>query len=54
MSSEKIEETILINWETYSGDGELTSRWNATEVYRRIEDQWKYIHIHWAPIVAPD
>ena len=45
---------LTLNWETYSGDGELTSRWNATEVYRRSDDKWKYVHIHWAPIVARD
>ena len=44
---------LTFNWETYSGDDELTSRWNATEVYLRSGDQWKYLHIHWAPITAP-
>ena len=44
---------LTCNWTTYSSEGEVTSRWNATEMYRRSADQWKYIHIHWAPNVAP-
>lgn len=43
---------LTFNWETYSREGELTSRWNATEVFVRREGQWKYAHIHWAPITA--
>jgi hypothetical protein len=43
---------LTFNWETYSRDGELTSRWNATEVFVRRADQWKYAHLHWAPIIA--
>ena len=43
---------FTFNWETYSKEGELTSRWNATEVFVRSEGQWKYAHLHWAPIVA--
>ena len=43
---------LTFNWETYSRDGELTSRWNATEVFVRSADQWKYAHLHWAPIIA--
>jgi len=43
---------LTFNWETYSASGELTSRWNATEVFVRTEDQWKYAHISWAPITA--
>jgi hypothetical protein len=41
---------LTFNWETYSADGELTSRWNATEVFIRRDEHWKYAHIHWAPI----
>src|SRR5262245_6862453 len=32
---------LTFNWETYSSDGELTSRWNGTEVFVRSADQWK-------------
>ena len=44
---------LTFNWETYSSDGKPTSRWNATEIYRRNDDQWKYIHMHWSQITAP-
>ncbi len=26
----------------------LTVRWNSTEVYRRIDGNWKIIHSHWS------
>jgi hypothetical protein len=41
---------LTFNWETYSVEGELTSCWNATEVFIRNEQHWKYAHIHWAPV----
>jgi Domain of unknown function (DUF4440) len=41
---------LRFNWETYSADSELTSRWKATEVFIRSDEHWKYAHIHWAPI----
>ena len=43
---------LTFNWETYSREGELTSRWNATEVLLRTEGQWKYAAIHWAPVTS--
>ncbi|OFW29741.1 MAG: hypothetical protein A3H97_03695 [Acidobacteria bacterium RIFCSPLOWO2_02_FULL_65_29] len=43
---------LTFNWETYSREGELTSRWNATEVLLRSEESWKYVHAHWAPIIS--
>lgn len=43
---------LTFNWETYSAAGELTSRWNATEVFVRIENSWKYGHLHWAPLTV--
>ena len=41
---------LAFNWETYTNDGELTSRWNATEVYRRDDGQWRYVHMHWSKV----
>ena len=26
----------------------VLSRWNSTEVYRRIDGKWKIIHSHWS------
>lgn len=43
---------LAFNWETYSREGELTSRWNATEILVRREEHWKYMHSHWSPIIA--
>jgi ketosteroid isomerase-like protein len=40
----------VFNWYTYSADGQVTSRWNATEVFRRVDGQWKYVHMHWARV----
>lgn len=42
---------LTCNWLTFSEDGELTSQWNATEVYRRAGDRWQYVHVHWAPVM---
>ena len=39
---------LTFNWYTYSGDGALTSRWNATEVYSRIGNHWKVVHSDWS------
>jgi ketosteroid isomerase-like protein len=41
---------LAFNFETYSAQGELTSRWNATSVYRRVEGEWRLVHAHWAVI----
>jgi ketosteroid isomerase-like protein len=39
---------LTFNLNTYSGDGKLMLRWNSTEVYRRIDDQWRIFHSHWS------
>lgn len=32
-----------------AADGSLTtSRWNSTEVYRRLDGQWRIVHSHWS------
>lgn len=41
---------LTFNLNTYSGEGELTFRWNSTEVYRRMDDQWRVIHSHWSMV----
>lgn len=30
------------------GTAPITVRWNSTEVYRRIDGNWKIIHSHWS------
>lgn len=32
------------------GSANLTVRWNSTEIYGRIEGEWKLIHSHWSYI----
>lgn len=39
---------LTFNWHTYSLDGALTSRWNASEVYSRGDGEWKLVHAHWS------
>ena len=39
----------LVNHGARMGDGPKgESRWNSTEVFRRIEGKWKVIHSHWS------
>jgi hypothetical protein len=26
----------------------VVSRWNSTEVYRRIDGKWRIVHSHWS------
>jgi ketosteroid isomerase-like protein len=47
----------LVNYAKMAGQPEaVLSRWNATQVYRRIDGQWKIVHSHWSytkPELAP-
>lgn len=40
----------LVNYGKPSGSAEETvlARWNATEVYRKIDGAWRIIHTHWS------
>ena len=39
----------LVNYgELPNGPERVLSRWNSTEVYRRIGGAWKIIHSHWS------
>ena len=42
----------LINYNSSDESGEwtVTSRWNSTKVYSRIDGEWKLIHSHWSYI----
>jgi ketosteroid isomerase-like protein len=31
-----------------SGGPKSTARWNTTEIYQRINGQWKIVHSHWS------
>jgi hypothetical protein len=37
---------LTFNYVSFAGENEY--RWNCTEVYRRIEDQWQIIQTHWS------
>ncbi|NIM51750.1 MAG: DUF4440 domain-containing protein [Gemmatimonadales bacterium] len=41
---------LTFNLNTYSSEGKLTFRWNSTEVYRRIDNQWRVAHSHWSMV----
>jgi uncharacterized protein (TIGR02246 family) len=32
----------------FDGGPKSTSRWNATEVFQRIDGRWKIVHSHWS------
>ena len=34
----------------YASEGPASVRWNSTEVYRRIGEEWRIIHAHWSVI----
>lgn len=38
---------LTYNLITYSG-GKVTSRWNSTEVYAKMDGSWKIVHSHWS------
>lgn len=39
----------LVNY-IHAADGSETegTRWNSTQVYRRTDDQWRVVHVHWS------
>ena len=39
---------LTFNLVTYSKEGDITSRWNSTEVYSKYDDGWKIVHSHWS------
>ena len=39
----------LVNYmQGTDGSETVGRRWNSTQVYRRIDDQWKVVHVHWS------
>lgn len=39
----------LLNYgKLQSGPESVLARWNATEVYRRIDGRWRIVHSHWS------
>ena len=44
----------LVNY-AYAADGseKASTQWNSTQVYRRIGDQWRVVHVHWSFMKHP-
>ena len=41
--------TYLFVWKT----GDVTSRWNSTQVYQRKKEGWRVVHSHWSRTNPP-
>jgi ketosteroid isomerase-like protein len=39
---------LTFNLNSLAEDGKITSRWNTTEIYQKIGEEWKIIHSHWS------
>jgi ketosteroid isomerase-like protein len=39
---------LTLRYEAYGTASEPLSRWKATSVYRRADDQWRIVHAHWS------
>ena len=39
----------LVNY-VHAADGseKVSTQWNSTQVYRRMGDQWRVVHVHWS------
>jgi ketosteroid isomerase-like protein len=38
----------LVNYNRTADAERVTSRWNCTEVYQRIDERWRIVHSHWS------
>jgi ketosteroid isomerase-like protein len=39
----------IVNYKKQDDDSEtVSSRWNSSELYAKINDQWKIVHSHWS------
>lgn len=39
---------LAFNWDPYAANGDLMGRWNATSVYRKVDEEWRIVHAHWS------
>jgi len=39
---------LTLRYEAYGAEAQPVSRWKATSVYRRANDQWRIVHAHWS------
>ena len=42
----------VLTYQLVTQNGPVTSRWNATEVYRHKKEGWRIIHSHWSQVKA--
>ena len=43
-----IGDAAILTFQFVSQGSEGTARWNATEVYQRLGDEWRIAHSHWS------
>lgn len=44
----------MVSYGKLPGRGEsILARWNATEVYRRVDGNWRIVHSHWSNVQPP-
>jgi len=41
-------DAAILTFRYVSYSGEAAVRWNCTEVYQRLGDDWKIVHSHWS------
>ena len=39
---------LTLRYAAYGADPKPLSRWKATSVYRRVDDEWRIVHAHWS------
>ena len=39
---------LTLRYHTYGTDSLPLSRWKATSVYHRVNDEWRIVHAHWS------
>lgn len=42
------DDAAVLTYNFVGTNGEKTSRWNCTEVYKRTDKGWRIIHTHWS------
>lgn len=45
---------LTLRYEAYGAAPQPLSRWKATSVYHRTNDQWRIVHAHWSLVKAAD
>jgi ketosteroid isomerase-like protein len=43
-----IGDAAILTLQFVSHGSEGAMRWNCTEVYQRLDDDWKIVHTHWS------